>query len=104
MKETNYPLPETELDLKAVFQKELKKPVVALGKEPQWVIKEWGEIMAFALCRCHLQLGTHTVDDWDKPMPGCFQRTPKPKSKGKGTQPTTPDKESSSIQQSSSLQ
>jgi len=106
-KETNYPFLETELDLKAVFQKELKKPIVPLGKEPHWVIKEWDEIMAFALCGRHLQLVTHTVEDCDKPvdtMPGSFQRTPKPKSKGKGTIPTTPDIEPSSSQHTGSQQ
>jgi len=106
-KETNYTFVETELDLKVVFQKELKKPVVPLGKEPHWVIKEWDEIMTFALCGRHLQLGRHTVEDWDKPvdtMPGSFQQTPNPKSKGKGTIPTTPDIEPSSSQNTSSQQ
>jgi len=55
--------------------------------------------MAFALFGRHLQLETHAVEDWDKPVdtiPASFQRTPKPKSKGKGTIPTTPDIEPSS--------
>jgi len=106
-KETNYPFVETELDWKAVFQKELKKPVVPLGKEPHWVIKEWDEIMAFALCGRHLQLRTHTVEDCDKPvdtMPGSFQGTPEPKSKGEGTIPTTADIEPSSSQHTGSQQ
>jgi len=50
--------------------------------------------MAFALGRRHFQLKTDAVENCDKPvdtMPGSFQRTPKPKSKGKGTIPTTPD-------------
>jgi len=63
--------------------------------------------MAFALGGHHLQLETHTVEDWDKPvdiMSGCFQRTPKPKSKGKSTIPTTPDIEPSSSQHTGSHQ
>jgi hypothetical protein len=80
----------------------LWKPVVPLDKEPYWVIKEWDEMIAFALYGCHLDLGQHTVTDWDKPtdtMPGSFQRTPKPKSAGKGKEPATPPHQQSSSSQ-----
>ena len=63
--------------------------------------------MAFALCGYHLQLGTHIVEDCDRPvatMPASFQQTPKYKSKGKDTTPTTPDIEPSSSQDTDSQQ
>jgi len=67
-KKSNYPFVETELDLNAFFVEELKKPVVPLGQEPHWVIKEWDEIMAFTLYGRYVQLGTHAVKDWEKPV------------------------------------
>jgi len=53
-KETNYLFIETELDSKAVFHRELKKPIFTLEEELHLVMKEWNEIMAFGLGGRHL--------------------------------------------------
>ena len=60
---SEYQFQENELKLSTYINKAFKKPTVSISKEPHWVLQKWDDIMAFMMCRMHLDRAVHTAGD-----------------------------------------
>ena len=63
-----YPFHEKDLELGAYISKALRKPTVAINKEPHWVLQNWNNIIACMMCGTHLDREVHAAGDLSDPV------------------------------------
>ena len=82
---SEYLFQENDLELKAYMSKALRKPMLSIKNESDWVLQNWNNIMAFMMCGTHLDREVHTAGDSLDPVPqgiGSYPQTPGNKGKG----------------------
>ena len=65
---SDYPLQKNDLELRLCISKALKKPMVPINTEQYWVLQNGDDIIAFMMCRTHLDREVHTAGDFSDPV------------------------------------
>ena len=60
---SEYLFQEHDLELRAYISIAGKKPMVTINKEPQLVLQNWGDILAFMMHGTHLDREVHAAGD-----------------------------------------
>ena len=61
--QSEYPLLEKDLKLKAYISTAVKKPTLPINNEVHSVLQNWDNIIAFMMCRMHLYREVHAAGD-----------------------------------------
>jgi len=86
---TTIPFESKDLELTMVLVERLKRPKIPQPKEPNWVLKDWDDIMSYMLCGQHLLLPVVPEQFEDPPI------AKRPKGQDRRNPPEMPTKQCS---------